>query len=227
MRALAAIAIVCLTMSSAHAADPVLLHAAGSLRGALTDVAKAFEAASGVAVQAKYGPSGTLRDEIAGGAKAEVFASANMEHPASLAKANRSGPVVLFVRNRLCALVKPGLVVTPANLLDLMLRNDVKVGTSTPKADPSGDYAFEVFAKAEVVKPGSRSRWRRKRCSSPVVPQACSHPPAAASMAGMSTKDARTFSSPTARMRSLRCARMQANRSWHCRKRSRSGRITD
>ena len=56
-----------------------LLHAAGSLRGALTEVAKAFEAASGVKVQAKYGPSGTLRDEIAGGAKAEVFASANMD----------------------------------------------------------------------------------------------------------------------------------------------------
>ena len=30
-------------MPPAHAADPVLLHAAGSLRGALTDVASAFE----------------------------------------------------------------------------------------------------------------------------------------------------------------------------------------
>jgi molybdate transport system substrate-binding protein len=45
----------------------VLLHAAGSLRGALTDVATAFEARSGVTVRAKYGPSGTLRDAIAGG----------------------------------------------------------------------------------------------------------------------------------------------------------------
>ena len=35
-------------------------------------MAKAFEAANGVTVQAKYGPSGMLRDEIAGGAKAEV-----------------------------------------------------------------------------------------------------------------------------------------------------------
>ena len=67
-------------MSSAHASE-ALLHAAGSLRGALTEVAKAFEAASGVKVRAKFGPSGTLRDEIAGGAKAEVFASANMTHP--------------------------------------------------------------------------------------------------------------------------------------------------
>jgi ABC-type molybdate transport system substrate-binding protein len=64
------------------------LHAAGSLRGALTEVAKAFEASSGLKIEAKYGPSGLLRDEIAGGAKAEVFASANMEHPQALAKAN-------------------------------------------------------------------------------------------------------------------------------------------
>ncbi len=39
----------------AMAADPVLLHAAGSLRFALTDAAKAFEAATGVKVQTKFG----------------------------------------------------------------------------------------------------------------------------------------------------------------------------
>ena len=98
--------------SSALASTRVLLHAAGSLRGALTDVAKAFETASGVTVQATYGPSGTLRDEIAGGAKADVFASANMAHPQSLAESGRSGAVALFARNRLCALVRPGLAVT-------------------------------------------------------------------------------------------------------------------
>ena len=77
-------------------ADTVLLHAAGSLRGALTDVAKAFEAETGGKVQAKYGASGLLKDEIAGGAKADVFASANMEHPQALARgeAQRAGRAV-------------------------------------------------------------------------------------------------------------------------------------
>src|SRR6186713_3656399 len=98
----------------------VLLHAAGSLRDALTDIAAGFEAASGVAVQAKYGPSGTLRDAIAGGARAEVFASANMTHPESLSGAGKSCPVVQFARNRLCALVRPGLEVTPESLLECM-----------------------------------------------------------------------------------------------------------
>jgi len=146
----------------AQSADQVLLHAAGSLRGALTEVAATFEASSGVKVVAKYGASGLLRDEIAGGAKAEVFDSANMEHPEALAKAGRSGPVVLFARNRLCALVRPGLAVEPAALLDRMLDPGVKLGTSTPKADPSGDYAFELFAKAEALRHGARATLERK-----------------------------------------------------------------
>jgi molybdate transport system substrate-binding protein len=155
-----ALAIVAMPVSAK--AESVLLHAAGSLRGALTEVAAAFEAAAGTKVQAKYGPSGLLKDEIASGGKAEVFASANMEHPRALAQTKRSGPVVLFARNRLCALVRPGLAVTPATLLDRLLDPQVKLGTSTPRADPSGDYAFAVFAKADKLRPGSAKELESK-----------------------------------------------------------------
>ncbi len=151
-----------LLTTPAAASDAVLLHAAGSLRGALTEVSQSFEKSSQLKVQAKFGASGLLRDEIAAGAKAEVFASANMEHPQALATANKSGPVVLFARNKLCALVRPGLAVTSDTLLDRMLDPEVKLGTSTPKADPSGDYAFEAFRKAEAVRPNARSALEKK-----------------------------------------------------------------
>jgi molybdate transport system substrate-binding protein len=147
-------AITTMTMP-AIAADPVLLHAAGSLRLALTEVIVVHEPIAGFTVQPTFGASGTLKDAIAKGERAQVFASANMEHPQALADAKRSGPVVLFARNRLCALVRPGLAVTPAMLLDRMLDPAVKLATSTPTADPSGDYAWEVFRKAEKLKPGS------------------------------------------------------------------------
>lgn len=146
-----------LVMSSAASSDEVLLHAAGSLRGALTEASRIFEESSHLKVRAKFGASGLLKDEIVAGAQAEVFASANMEHPQALATANRSGPVVLFARNKLCALVRPGLAITSDTLLDRMLDPQVKLGTSTPKADPSGDYAFEVFRKAEAIRPNARS----------------------------------------------------------------------
>jgi molybdenum ABC transporter molybdate-binding protein len=163
MRAVPTLAILgTLIMSNPAHAENVQLYAAGSLRAALTDVAKAFETETGNAVQAKYGPSGILKDEIAGGAKADVFASANMEHPQALSAAKKSGPVLLFARNRLCALVRPGLKVDSPTLLERMLDPAIKLGTSTPKADPSGDYAFEVFRKAEAIKPGAQAALEKK-----------------------------------------------------------------
>jgi molybdenum ABC transporter molybdate-binding protein len=151
-----------LAMTMPAAADTVSLYAAGSLKAALTDVGKAFEKASGNKVEGKFGPSGLLRKEIADGAPAHVFASANMEHPQSLHAAGKSGAVTMFARNKLCALVRPGLKVGSADLLDRLLDINIKVGTSTPKADPSGDYAFEVFARADKVKPGAKAALEAK-----------------------------------------------------------------
>jgi molybdate transport system substrate-binding protein len=144
------------------AAEPVLLYSAGSLRSALNEAASAFQRGSSQKVQPKYGASGTLKDEIAGGARAEVFTSANMEHPQALAAAGKASPPVLFARNRLCALARPGLAVDSATLLDRMLADDIKLGTSTPRADPSGDYAWEVFRKADKLEPGAFAALEKK-----------------------------------------------------------------
>lgn len=159
---IALILLAAIMTDPATAAEPVLLYSAGSLRSALNETAAAFERASGQKVQAKYGASGLLKDEIAGGARAEVFTSANMEHPQALATAGKAGPPVLFARNRLCALVRPGLAVDSVTLLDRMLANDIKLGTSTPRADPSGDYAWEVFRKADKLKPGAFATLEKK-----------------------------------------------------------------
>jgi molybdenum ABC transporter molybdate-binding protein len=157
-----AVILAMLAMTGPAAADTIQLFAAGSLKAALTDVATAYEAASGNKVEARYGPSGLLKDDISKGAKADVFASANMEHPQALNDEKKSGPVARFARNTLCALVKPGLKIDTASLLDRMLDPGIKLGTSTPKADPSGDYAFEVFRKAEAIKPGAQSALEKK-----------------------------------------------------------------
>jgi molybdate transport system substrate-binding protein len=161
----------------ATAQEPVLLHAAGSLRSALTEVTTAFEAGTGVKVQAKFGPSGVLKDEIAGGTRADVFASANMEHPQALATAKRSGPVVLFARNQLCALARPRLEVDSASILDRMLDSDIKLGTSTPRNDPAGDYAWEVFHKADMIKPGAFAALETKALQLVGGPSAPTAPP--------------------------------------------------
>ncbi len=153
-----------LMAGSAHAAaqEPVRLYAAGSLRVALTEVAAAFEKQEAIPVAKEFGASGLLRERIEKGALAEVFASADMGHPQALNKAGRAGPVVAFTRNRLCALAAPAVEVTTANLLDVLLDPKVRVGSSTPKNDPSGDYTWEMFEKAEKIRPGAYAVLDRK-----------------------------------------------------------------
>jgi ABC-type molybdate transport system substrate-binding protein len=146
-------------------ADTIRLLAAGSLRAALTEAARAFEDKSGgqFRVEAEFAASGLLRERIESGEPAHVFASADLGHPARLAAGGfAQGNISVFARNRLCALVREDLEVTPDTLLETMLAENVRVGISTPKADPCGDYTFALFARAEAHRPGARARLERK-----------------------------------------------------------------
>ncbi len=136
-------------------AQEAKVYAAGSLRAPLIEAALAFESEGGGKVGFEFGPAGVLKDRLAKGEHADVFASANMEHPQALAAAARSGPVRMFARNQMCALAPARLGVDTGNVLARMLESNVKLGTSTPKADPSGDYAWQIFERAENVKPGA------------------------------------------------------------------------
>ena len=146
---------------SAQGAEPIRLLAAGSLEAAMTDIGKAFSAASGTAVENVFGPSGLLRDRIVGGERADVFASANLEHPQAIA-AERKLDVRPFARNTLCALAQPDLRLAGDSLLERMLDPTVRVGTSTPGADPSGDYAWELFDKAGTLEAGAAATLKDK-----------------------------------------------------------------
>ena len=150
---------VVMGIPSAFAADSaaIRLHAAGSLRGAMTDIAKAYSAAYGTPIEAVFGASGELGNRLAKGEPGDVFASADMGNPEALTQAGKAGPTVLFARNHLCAIARPGLNATSSNLLATLLNPSVKVGTSTPKNDPGGDYAWAMFQKADAQQPGSRA----------------------------------------------------------------------
>jgi ABC-type molybdate transport system substrate-binding protein len=175
--ALAFAAMLGLSGAPAAAQEPVRLYAAGSLRAALTDIAAAFTAETGIAVAGTYGASGLLRERIEKGEPAEIFASANMEHPQMLSRSGRLGPVSLFTRNEMCALVNPATPVAADALLARMLDPAVRLGTSTPKADPSGDYAWEVFRRADAIRPGSFERLAAKAMQLTGGPQSPPPPP--------------------------------------------------
>lgn len=136
-------------------AAAIAVFAAGSLRAPLTEIAREFQQRTGHEVLLTFGASGLLHDRIAAGAQADVFASANVEHPQSLVSSGWTDRVQPFARNSMCLLARRDLHVTPDTVLPTMLDPAVKLGTSTPKADPSGDYAVEVFRKADSLRPGA------------------------------------------------------------------------
>lgn len=138
-------------------AQPAALqvYAAGSLRGALTAIAKNYEAKTGQKIALTFGASGLLRERIEKGEAAQVFASADTDHPQRLAQRGGWQAPKMLVRNTLCALTGADINATSATLLDTLLRPTVRLGTSTPKADPSGDYTWELFHKADALRPGA------------------------------------------------------------------------
>jgi molybdenum ABC transporter molybdate-binding protein len=136
-------------------AEDIAVFAAGSLKAPLTEIARAFERQTGAKVTLTFGASGLLRDRIGSGERADVFASANMEHPRGLVAFGWASTVERFARNSMCVLAAPNVKITTDTALATLLDPAIKVGTSTPKADPSGDYAWEVFRKADALQPGA------------------------------------------------------------------------
>jgi molybdate transport system substrate-binding protein len=138
------------TSTMAQDKSPELtIYAAGSLRAAMTQIAQDFALQSGVQPKLVFGASGLLRDRLAGGERADLFASANMEHPQALERSGHAASVRPFTRNELCALATAHFATDPRGLVAKLLDTRWRVGTSTPKADPSGDYAFEMFDRIE------------------------------------------------------------------------------
>ncbi len=152
----------CSTTQTPLSAGPISVVAAGSLREALTEVAKAHEARTGQKLALSFAASGLLRERIEKGESAQVFASADMGHPQKLSEAGGWSAPRVFVRNQLCAITQDHLSLTPDRLLDALLDPAIRLGTSTPKADPAGDYAWALFRRADAVRPGAFAALERK-----------------------------------------------------------------
>src|SRR5215469_13346058 len=155
MRALWLTVLVMAAMIGSAPADELRVLGAGSLREVIGEIGGRYKTATGIAVSADFGPSGVLRERIERGEKTDLFASADMGHPLKLLTDGRATRVAMFTRNALCAFAMPKLGLTTANFLDRLLDPAVKLGTSTPKADPAGDYTWLMFHRAEAIHPGA------------------------------------------------------------------------
>jgi molybdate transport system substrate-binding protein len=120
-------------------AQEVSLFAAGNLKAALTQIAQDFTATTGTAVVTRFGPSGLMREQI---------------------EAGNGGPVALFARDRLCALARPDVAVTTDTLLEVMLDDGIRLGTSTPRPTRRAITPLRFSTRA-----GMRTLSRPRRCN--------------------------------------------------------------
>jgi molybdate transport system substrate-binding protein len=143
--------------------EPLVIFAAGSLRGVVTELAAQAGPALGVEVQSSFGGSGAMRERIEKGDAADLLMSADLASPRKLeAQGRTTVPIIAFARNRMCIVSRRGAGVTAANLIDRMLADGTRLKTSTPIADPSGDYAWSIFQKIDTLRPGAQATLERK-----------------------------------------------------------------
>lgn len=161
--ALSAAALVAAAPVTQAAPETVEIFSAGSLREVWNEVATQAGPALGIEVKTNFGGSGLMRERIEKGETPDLFTSADLGSPRKLESQGRTVvPVVAMARNRMCIVSRRSAGVTAANLIDRMLAKDVRLKTSTPVADPAGDYAWAIFDRIEALRPGSGAILKEK-----------------------------------------------------------------
>lgn len=174
--AVLSLSLVLCSQGQSRAQEAIRLKAAGSLHDVEMEIITQFQRDRGVRVDPIFGPSGMVRERIANGEATDVFLSADMDQPARLAQSQWTNYVVPFTRNSLCLFSRPGVSVTSDTVLERMLDPKLTLATSTPNSDPSGDYTWAAFAKADKIRPGANAALQAKAQKLVGGPQAITIP---------------------------------------------------
>ena len=151
------------TAGAAPAPETVEIFSAGSLRAVVNDLATEVAPALGIEVKSTFGGSGLLRERIEKGETPDLFMSADLGNPRKLEAAGRTVvPAVEIARNRMCVVSRRSAGVTASNLIDRLLDERIRVKTSTPIADPAGDYAWAIFERIGALRPGAGAALKEK-----------------------------------------------------------------
>jgi molybdate transport system substrate-binding protein len=141
-----------LAVAGASAAD-LTVSAAASLTNAFKEIGTAYEAQNpGTKVLLNFGASGALLQQIAKGAPADVFASADQEtmDQAQQQQLIKADARVNFVRNALVVIVPGDAPSVPKTLQDLAPAHIAKVAIGLPASVPVGRYTKAVLEKANL-----------------------------------------------------------------------------
>lgn len=140
---------VCAWFTAAASAEEVMVYAAASLKESISEVAKAFEAETGIKSKFNLGASGTLARQIMEGAPAGLFVSADAKWTKELKGKGLLVNEGILLKNELVLVspkdaavkveFKPGFAFAEA------FKGKLSIGD--PASVPAGKYAKEALTK--------------------------------------------------------------------------------
>lgn len=134
-------------------AGEITVSAAASLTNAFRDMAPLFEAAHpGTQVRLNFGASGALLAQIAKGAPADVFASADQQRMDQAQEQGLINPAARrdFARNTLVVITPVAAARVPASLDDLAQPAYARIAIGLPASVPVGSYTKGVLEAARL-----------------------------------------------------------------------------
>jgi molybdate transport system substrate-binding protein len=140
----------------AIAAADVTVFAAASLKEAMDEQAKQFEAGTGNKVVVSYGASNALARQIESGAPADIFISADLDWMNYVGERNLLAPNTRFdlLRNTLVLIApassKVALRIAPNFGLAAALGGQEKLAMANPDSVPAGKYGKSALEKLGV-----------------------------------------------------------------------------
>jgi molybdate transport system substrate-binding protein len=138
---------------AAASGESVRIAAASSLADAAEDLGAAFTRSTGIETIIIAASSSTLARQIAGGAAADVYLSANRDWADWLAGKGRldTASLHVFAGNRLVLAMPAGASVKAAGLGDcLKALKDGRIATGDPEHVPLGSYARDALQRQGV-----------------------------------------------------------------------------
>ncbi|MHB8232934.1 MAG: molybdate ABC transporter substrate-binding protein [bacterium] len=147
-----------LTGNSCASAATLRIMAADALPKPVTEIGNIFKKEHpGIKIDYDFLGAGVLKGDIEEGAPCDIFLSANRKFQKQLRKKGFLKSYRIFAYDYLAAATpynNPANV-TKSNLIQKLMDANVTLATSSPHADPAGDYTWKMFGIIDKQIPGA------------------------------------------------------------------------
>lgn len=125
------------------------IFSAGSFRHVLNELVTIFKQKNPVEIHLHLAPAGLLRQRLEANEYCDIFISANLQNINILSATKCIYNQQILAFNRLMLTTRDESQYKNRETLDILLDPHLRLATSTPIADPGGDYTWQLFDLVE------------------------------------------------------------------------------